>query len=277
MESQEQDTIQDIISELECPVCLDYMMPPIFVVCSSGHSVCSMCKEELDQECPTCRQPVVNIRNIVMEKVAKRVKYPCVNKKWGCYETFNIDAIIDHESECFYSNRQCPWSAVSHTCAWKGDTKDLKRHLTDSHADETEEVQDGVRLHLSISTYGYKTLFPGRIIATLGEVFIYCASFTDNNFYCIVQYVGPKSEASKYNYKFSVSRKGGAEKISVSHVVSSDTDDLYEIRETGNCVHLPCDLLKPYCTNGDKEEDRYCWFPLLRYSVKISKIEDTDK
>jgi hypothetical protein len=139
-----------------------------------------------------------------------------------------------------------------------------------------EVVPDGEKLRLSITTYGYKTLFPEKIITTLGEVFIHCASFTDNNLYCIVQYVGPKNDASKYNYKFSVSRKGGAEKISVSHVVSSGAEDLHEIRETGDCVHLPCDLLKPYCTTGDTEEDRYCLFPLLRYSVKISEIENTD-
>ncbi|PNF30032.1 hypothetical protein B7P43_G05837 [Cryptotermes secundus] len=221
MESQEQDTIQDIIGELECPVCLDYMKPPILVVCTNGHTVCSKCAEQLGEECPTCREPVEMIRNIVLEKVARRVKYPCVNKKWGCYETFTIDDIIDHQSECFYSNRQCPWSAVFRKCAWTGDTKDLKRHLADSHADKTEEVEDGVKLHLSISTYGYRTLFPERIIATLGEMFIYSASFTDNNFYCIVQYVGPKSEASKYNYKFSVSHKEGAEKISFSPIVQT--------------------------------------------------------
>jgi hypothetical protein len=168
-------------------------------------------------------------------------------------------------------------SAPSGTCAWTGDTNDLKRHLTDSHADVTEEVEDEGNLDLSITTYGCKTLFPEIIIATLGEVFIQCASFVDNNFYCIVQYVGPKNDASNYKYKFSVSRNEGAEKISVSHKVSSDTDDLHEIRETGDCVHLPCDLLKPYCTNGDEEEDKYCLFPLLRYSVKISEIEDNDE
>jgi hypothetical protein len=153
----------------------------------------------------------------------------------------------------------------------------LRRHLTNSHADVIKEVPDGESLNRSVSTYGYKALFPERIIATLGEIFIQCASFTNSNFYCIVQYVGPKNDAHKYKYKFSVSRRGGAEKISVSHVVSSDADDLREIRETGDCIHLPCDLLKPYCTDGQEEEDRYCLFPLLRYSVKISKIEDTDE
>jgi hypothetical protein len=195
-----------------------------------------------------------------------------VNKKWGCYESFTIDDITAHQSECFYSNRHCPWSGACGTCAWTGDTEELRRHLTGSHADVTEEVPNGDKLRLTRTTYGYKTLFPECIIATLGELFIHRASFIDNNFYCIVQYVGPKNDASRYKYKVSISRKEGAEKISVSHVVSNDTDDLHKIRETGDCVRIPCDLVKPYCTNGDEEVDRCSLFPLLRYSVKISEI-----
>jgi hypothetical protein len=55
-------------------------------------------------------------------------------------------------------------------------------------------------------------------------------------------------------------------------VVARFADELFEILEDGNCIQLPCDLLKPYCIDGEEEEDRYCLFPLLRYSVKISKI-----
>jgi E3 ubiquitin-protein ligase SIAH1 len=181
------------------------MVPPIIVACRSGHSVCSKCAEELDRECPTCKEPVVNIRNIVMENVARRIRYPCVNKKWGCNKTFTIDGIIDHQSTCFYGNVPCPWFDVPGKCAgFEGDINDLKRHLTDSHADGTKEVLDGNTFDGAISTFGRKELFPERIIATLGEIFTLCASFRNNKFYCIVQYIGPENEVDKYKYKFSV-------------------------------------------------------------------------
>jgi hypothetical protein len=59
-----------------------------------------------------------------------------------------------------------------------------------------------------------------------------------------------------------VSRKGGREQISVSHVVSSETDDLDKIREIVDCVHLPSDLLKKYYTDNPQ-------FTVFKYSVEI--------
>jgi hypothetical protein len=57
---------------LECPVCLDYMEPPI-TMCSSGHSVCRACKPRLFC-CPTCRQPLLGIRNFALESLARELQ-----------------------------------------------------------------------------------------------------------------------------------------------------------------------------------------------------------
>jgi len=69
------------ISELECPVCLEEMRPPVRIwQCVSGHAVCEGCrKSPLVKDCPTCRQKIVG-RNILAEKLAKSL-YPHVRKK----------------------------------------------------------------------------------------------------------------------------------------------------------------------------------------------------
>lgn len=43
----------DLASLFECPVCFDYVLPPI-LQCQSGHLVCSNCRPKLVC-CPTCR------------------------------------------------------------------------------------------------------------------------------------------------------------------------------------------------------------------------------
>ena len=81
----------DLASLFECPVCFDYVLPPILQVsllswmmqilcsltlnpplspqCHAGHLVCSNCRPKLTC-CPTCRgQLGGNIRNLAMEKV----------------------------------------------------------------------------------------------------------------------------------------------------------------------------------------------------------------
>lgn len=278
MEKITTDMYKQIIQEFECPVCLDYMAPPIFVICMNGHNVCSQCAPNLDY-CPTCRQPVQNIRNIAMENIARNVHYPCINQKWGCDEAFPVNQMANHQVECFHNRRCCPWAPPCGRCPWTGSTADLISHLNDSHADRKYVVEDGEELSLAISTYGKKTLLPEGIISTLDSMFIYCSAFMNNKFYCIVQYVGKKQDADMYKYKFCVSRLGGTQKISVTHTVSSDTVDLRQIRDEGECVHLPCDLLKAYCSDSDTEEDdddddddHYYLFPVLKYSLKISEI-----
>merc|ERR1711915_85674 len=59
-------------SELECPVCLEEMRPPVRIwQCVSGHAVCEECrKSPLVKDCPSCRQKIVG-RNIPAEKLAR--------------------------------------------------------------------------------------------------------------------------------------------------------------------------------------------------------------
>ena len=50
------DSPADLASLFECPVCFDYVLPPIFQ-CQAGHLVCSICCPKLTC-CPTCRGPL---------------------------------------------------------------------------------------------------------------------------------------------------------------------------------------------------------------------------
>ena len=43
----------ELAALFECPVCYDYVLPPI-LQCQSGHLVCSSCRSKLTL-CPTCR------------------------------------------------------------------------------------------------------------------------------------------------------------------------------------------------------------------------------
>jgi len=100
------DLRQGLLNELECPVCMEYMMPPI-VFCVNGHNICPSCKPKLAQ-CPTCRQRFVNIRNVALEKMARQIEYPCVYWRSGCAQKFTLDLKNKHESVCSYNQYCCP-------------------------------------------------------------------------------------------------------------------------------------------------------------------------
>ena len=87
----------DLASLFECPVCFDYVLPPI-LQCHAGHLVCSNCRPKLTC-CPTCRgQLGANIRNLAMEKVASTVMFPCKYSNSGCPMT-----LLHTEKVCYWS------------------------------------------------------------------------------------------------------------------------------------------------------------------------------
>lgn len=75
-QQQQQQQQQELTSLFECPICFDYVLPPI-LQCQAGHLVCKQCRQQLSL-CPTCRGSLTpNIRNLAMEKVASAVLFPC--------------------------------------------------------------------------------------------------------------------------------------------------------------------------------------------------------
>lgn len=76
----------DLTSLFECPVCFDFVLPPI-IQCQNGHLVCSSCRTKITT-CPTCRIPISsNIRNLPMEKLATTMMFPCKYSSSGCTAT----------------------------------------------------------------------------------------------------------------------------------------------------------------------------------------------
>ena len=61
-----------LLKELKCPVCMEYMVPPI-KLCMNGHNICSKRRERV-QCCPTCRDKFSEIRNVALENIPRRQK-----------------------------------------------------------------------------------------------------------------------------------------------------------------------------------------------------------
>jgi len=67
---EEPEFSQEVKEELECPVCLELMYPPIKIFqCGQGHALCGRCRPKC-RNCPTCRGPIIG-RATVLEKLAQ--------------------------------------------------------------------------------------------------------------------------------------------------------------------------------------------------------------
>ena len=99
-----------VLEEFKCPVCVEYMMPPI-PVCQNGHNICNTCRQKVNQ-CPNCTQMFLESRCWLLENVIQKNKYRCQYYNEGCDFVSTAHFIKSHEAECRDLPFNCPFSVV---------------------------------------------------------------------------------------------------------------------------------------------------------------------
>ena len=216
-----------MLNELECPVCMQYMVPPI-KLCSNGHNICSKCKERVHC-CPTCRADFSEIRCLGLENIARILNYPCVNRQSGCLELFSIEHIAEHHAVCVYGKIKCPFK-LNKNCSWDGFKSGLKEHAKVAHP--AWFIQNST---LRSDTFENESL---RLVSCFGELFVYYQRIVDGRLYCAVQLIGTSSEASKYKCQIKLRAANGIEKISKIFLVQSFKEDFESSFYSGKCLRL---------------------------------------
>lgn len=199
----------DLASIFECPVCYDYALPPIRQ-CQSGHLICSSCRSRVT-ECPTCRGPLGNIRNLAMEKVALTVKFPCKHSNLGCALTLGYTEKREHEASCDFRPLPCPCPGLE--CTWQGSVKQVMRHLRRSHHNVTVVRGDKIVLLASnIDLPGMVTWI--MVQACFGQKFLLILQKQDHDdrppvFTAVAFILDAKAQAERFRYRMELSSKKG--------------------------------------------------------------------
>ena len=202
-----------LLKDLECPVCMEYMVPPI-KLCANGHNICSKCRGRVTC-CPTCRSKFSEIRCLALENIARRQKYPCANRQIGCRELLSIEHIAKHQAVCEYGKIKCPIQ-IKWKCSWKGFKGNFKEHAKSAHPGcffEGSEVRSPQVSDIMV------------ILSCFGELFVYYKRIQDGRLYGAVQLIGTSSEASKYKCEFTLRAANGIEQISKIFLVRSYAED----------------------------------------------------
>lgn len=196
---------QDLASLFECPVCFDYVLPPI-LQCHAGHLVCSSCRPKLTC-CPTCRgQLGGNIRNLAMEKVASTVMFPCKYQQSGCVASLLHTQKADHEEACEFRPYSCPCPGAS--CKWQGGLEQVMGHLMQVHKTITTlQGEDIVFLATDINLPGavdwvmMQSCFGHHFMLVLEKQ----EKFDGHQqFFAIVQLIGTRKQAENFAYRLEL-------------------------------------------------------------------------
>ena len=216
-----------LLRDLECPVCMEYMVPPI-KLCTNGHKICSKCRESA-QRWPACRSKFSEIRNVALENIARRLKYPCANRQKGCLDMFSIEDISEHHTACVYGNIKCPFHFYE-TCSWNSPKNDQKENGKAAHPGYFKEESSFHCHYLSEDL---------TVLSCFGELFIFYLQKRDGRYYGAVQLIATSSEASKYKCEFSLRAANGIEQISKTFLVhgySEDFETIFNSRKRLNLV-----------------------------------------
>lgn len=257
------DSSAEILSVFECPVCLEYMLPP-YMQCSSGHLVCSNCRPKL-QCCPTCRGPTPSVRNLGLEKIANTVRFPCKFSTSGCPLNFHHADKTEHEELCEFRPYCCPCPGAS--CKWQGGLSDVMEHLKKIHKSITTlQGEDIVFLATDINLPGavdwvmMQSCFDYNFMLVLEKQEKYDPAQPTQMFYAVVQLIGSKKEADNFVYRLELS--ASRRRMSWEATPRSIHEGVVVAIQQSDCLAFDSNAAQLFAENGN-----------LGINVTISRID----
>lgn len=126
------EILAEIYANLECPVCSNYMSPPI-PECVNKHSLCNFCYQRVNT-CPLCRAPKnPHGTSFVLGEIYNILMIPCKNRDRGCRYFCRGRLLHNHEPVCEYRSRICLVNQ-SQDCNWEGSLMEIKDHMVSRHS-----------------------------------------------------------------------------------------------------------------------------------------------
>lgn len=188
-----------VLRELECPICWNFMVPPIRQCCN-GHSVCETCYLKLKQ-CPICQGKFTKVRNRSLEAVLEAVaSYPCVNEKFGCkYRMLTVEARAQHEWICEYKT---VFPCILEECSWIGRREDILQHWTSKQLTVSPYTENNI-CYMELSNGFYHV----NLVKAYNQLFWFKQKTAEDMVYFVVNFIGDCDTAKKYSYEIQIGRQ----------------------------------------------------------------------
>lgn len=241
---------EDLSYLFECPVCYDYVHPPI-IQCDSGHLICANCRPKV-HFCPSCRGPLGSIRNLAMEKVAETIAFPCRFNSHGCPKRLFYCERRCHEEHCEFRPYPCPVPGAS--CKWQGNLEEVTSHLHQQHKSITTlSGEDIVFLATDVSLPGavdwvmLQSCF-GRQFMLVLEKQEY--SEGHHQFLAVVMIIGSPEEARLFAYRLELTGKGGRKLTWEAHPHSIQ-EGVAAVIASSDCLTFGTSMTHYFCDHGN--------------------------
>ncbi|EDV28832.1 E3 ubiquitin-protein ligase SIAH2 [Trichoplax sp. H2] len=246
-DNQSGDQFSSIINLFECPVCYDYVLPPI-KQCTRGHLICEKCRLKI-LKCPVCNETFeTDVRNLQMEKLARTLVFPCKFRQSGCQLCFSPDERKIHEDSCPFRIYSCPFPI---TCRWQGSLDSVVSHIVNSH--KTVPMQDGEDVVFSFVITSEVTVW-AMIQKCHDQHFLVLVRKIEMShyiyqLYALVQVIAPKSIARNFAYVLTLKDEQRRLALESSPISINDCiDDAIAVRD---CLSVDFVTAKSFSQDGN--------------------------
>lgn len=245
---------KNLLLELECPICTQYMAPPIRQ-CNTGHSICERCLGKL-RECPLCQSEFSQARNLSLESLAARLQYPCSNA--GCPVKLTLTNRDYHEKTCNFRNYKCPME----NCGWTGSLQDITKHWDEKKL--CKSYKNHNLCHTKLTT----NMFFVNLIEAYNDKFWYKCKIINGFLFFAVQFIGQADQSETYCYEIEIFKPGHLKRKLIlgdyCQSIHLNDDDLFK---KGGTAYISIDSLNNFI-GIDK---------LIIYHLRVSHVGGKSK
>lgn len=230
-----------ILSILECPVCFEYIIPPIYQ-CHNQHLICFNCQKK-QTHCPVCRVKLQNERNLCMEKVTEYISYPCKYEGDGCNVTLSVCEKENHERACL-TKGQHHCSLLTREgnvsqCDWIGPFGEADSHIRQKHSHLIKNSLDGSFRFCSseLRNYQYYILFDDNLFCALIHTDPLRTSSVHKIFTCFFHIVSITSgQENCYAYSVKIEGRDDTFEGFVGKIITHA--DIKNVASRRECLHF---------------------------------------
>lgn len=199
------DTQENIIAQFECIVCKEPATPPIRERMSS-HLICNECFAKVSksrkENCPFCRGPLRQQRNLAMEKIAMFVKFPCQFNINDCPQTLMLNEKADHEKHCLYKPFHCP---LPGSCKWFDGSDMIHNHINNAHNSVMMISNESAIVILKSTDINTRKNAWVIVQSCFNQKFLIILEVKYNKFYVFAQMLTRLVDHKSYFYKVTLS------------------------------------------------------------------------
>lgn len=225
------------------------MLPPIYQ-CSTGHSICKNCRPQVNNSCPTCKQPIGTTQNFALEKMTQYITYPCKHHKLGCAFATKAADIEAHEACCEYGPFDCPLR-TERNCEWNGAVSEVVAHVETDHIDC---IMKNDRIEVPFTPNG---VYSSTCLMIFNKkVFKYRYEYAEHFCQWSMKLMGSLTDSQQYKFEIDIfDTTGGKKRFFISGPVVPYTSEI----NNRNCIRLAEETVSAYIDAR------------LAYLVRISK------